>query len=78
MKPAASSKKTLRRVVLGEGYPSFSSPLVPGAPTFSTVQLFQEKVHPSILFRGGEHLVSIDPQGTGNWNKVRLVLEILE
>jgi hypothetical protein len=68
------SKKP-RRVVLGEGHPWFST--TRGHGTFDTVQLTVDRVAESILLRGGEKLVPFKCGGVGNWNRVRLVLEVL-
>ena len=73
----ANTKKKLRRVVLGVGYPWYSATEGKGYG-FTNLQMTETPVPQSILLRQGkEKLIEFDPQGTGNWNKVRLVLEIL-
>lgn len=67
--------KKPKRIVLGAGHPWYSGRIDGG---FSTVQLTRKPVPQSILLRGGEELVPLKHGGTGNWNKVRLVLEVLE
>ncbi|MDZ4250405.1 MAG: hypothetical protein U0990_09980 [Candidatus Nanopelagicales bacterium] len=67
----------VKRVVLGVGYPWFSS-LSNTVHYYDSVQLTARPVAASILLRGGEQTVSLHQKGVGNWNKVRLVLEVLE
>ena len=62
-----------KRVVLGEGHPWFS-----GKSGYTNVQLTKEPVASSILMRGGEQLVELRFKNIGNWNRVRLVLEVLD
>lgn len=69
VKRGASAVK--RRVVLGEGHPWYTNHhnLRPGMT--------------EIALTGGttvtaEDFVSLSYDGTGNWNRVRLVLEVLE
>lgn len=72
----ATKKRKVKRVVLGEGHPWYFTS-TPRSGFYDSVQLTQKPVASSILFRGGETLVPLDWGGTGNWNRVRLVLEIL-
>ena len=69
--------KKVRRVVLGTGHPWFHSSGSAGN-SYDSVQLTAEKVANSILLRGGEKTVSFQFSDVGNWNKVRLVLEVLD
>lgn len=69
-------KRKPKRVVLGEGHPWYSSSVRGG--TYDNVQLTTKPVNVSILLRGNELTVPLKFDGTGNWNRVRLVLEILE
>ena len=71
-------KKARRRVVLGVGHPWYSATPTKGS-AHTCLQMTKTPVPQSILFRQGkEELVEFDPQGTGNWNKVRLVMEVLK
>lgn len=71
-------KKKVKRIVLGTGHPWYSRTETKG-PGFTILQLTQTPVPHSILLRQGkEELVNFDIQETGNWNKVRLVMEVLE
>jgi len=67
--------KKPRRVVLGIGYPWYSKRSNHG--DYTHVELTQTPVNPNILLRGREKNVELNYGNTGNWNKVRLVLEIL-
>ena len=70
--------KEPKRIVLGVGYPWYSTTPTKGNG-FTKLQMTKTPVPQSILLRQGkEELVEFDPQGTGNYNKVRLVLEVLE
>lgn len=74
----ATKRKKVKRVVLGVGHPWYSRSIGAGYG-FTILQLTKTPVPQSILARGGrEELVEFDIKGTGNYNKVRLVLEILE
>lgn len=67
-----------KRIILGIGYPWYSTTQTKGHG-YTKLQLTKTPVPQSILLRQGkEELVEFDPQGTGNWNKVRLVMEVLE
>ena len=68
----ATKKRKVKRVVLGEGHPWYFTS-TPRGGFYDSVLLTQEPV----ASRGGETLVPLDWGGTGNWNRVRLVLEIL-
>ena len=68
--------KKPKRIVLGEGHPWYFSTVKGGS--YDAVQLTGEPVAASILLRGGEKTVPLKYSGTGNWNRVRLVLEVLE
>lgn len=71
MKKRAKPKaKKPRRVVLGVGHPWFFAKLASG-------------VDARAMFLTREHQVftdcpMIDPKGLGNWNKIRLVAEVLK
>ena len=67
-------RKKVKRIVLGVGYPWYFS----RRATYDCVRLTVLPVAQSILLRGGEKTVPLKIGGTGNWNKVRLVLEILK
>lgn len=69
--------KKIRRVVLGVGHPWF---LVgqKGQAAYDTVRLTTTAVAQSVLMRGGEEFVPFKFSDVGNWNKVRLVLEVLK
>ena len=68
-------QKKVRRVVLGVGYPWYVGLR---QAQYDSVQLLVKPVAQSILLRGGETTIPLKYSGTGNWNKVRLVLEVLE
>jgi hypothetical protein len=70
-------KKKPRRVVLGVGYPWFSVDRA-GRIAYDSVKLTTKPVCNSILFRGKVETVGFKFRDVGNWNKVRLVLEILK
>jgi hypothetical protein len=63
-----------KRVVLGEGHPWFSEFDRTG---YTAIQLTVDPVAASILLRGGEKNVNLKTGGLGNWNRIRLVAEIL-
>lgn len=70
--------KKVKRVVLGVGHPWYSRTETKGHG-FTKLQLTKTPVPESILLRQGkEELVDFETGGTGNYNKVRVVLEILE
>lgn len=68
--------KKPKRVVLATGYPWFFD--ANGDHVYNAIKLTASPVANSILLRGGEKLVPIPSKGFGNWNKVRLVLEVLK
>ena len=73
-----TKRKKPKRIVLGVGHPWYSTTETKGYG-YTKLQLTKTPVPQSILLRRGqEELVEFDPQDTGNWNKVRLVLEVLE
>ena len=63
----AKRKKKVRRIVLAVGHPWFYTAW---AGTFDRVAITKERNGHAIRLRV--------PAGIGNWNKVRLVLEIVE
>lgn len=70
--------KKVKRVILGVGYPWYSTTATKGTG-YTVLQMTETQVPQSILFRTGkEELVEFDVRGTGNYNKCRLVLEVLE
>lgn len=74
----SETTKVKKRIVLGVGHPWYSRTETKGN-AYTKLQMTKTPVPFSILERQGkEELVEFDPQGTGNWNKVRLVLEVLE
>ena len=65
-----------RRIVLGKGHPwFFSSATSPNQ--MDCIQLTQKPVAQSILLRGGEKTVPLQWKNLGNWNRVRLVIEVI-
>lgn len=72
---AKAKPKKVRRVVLGVGHPWFSE--VSAAGSWQSVRLTKTAVHPSILLRSFDWQ-NIKAGGLGNWNKIRLVAEVLE
>lgn len=71
-------RKKPKRIVLGTGYPWYSTTETKGCG-YTKLQMTKTPVPESILLRQGkEELVNFEIQGTGNWNKVRLVLEVLK
>ena len=66
----AKPKKKPRRVVLGVGHPWFY--FSPGR-----IGLTESRVDDSILLRSFDWK-EIDTHGLGNWNKIRLVAEVLK
>lgn len=71
-----TNRKKPRRVVIGVGHPWYSRS--PGSKDYDRIQLTVLPVAPSILLRGGEKTVVLSPKNTGNWNKVRLIMEVLK
>lgn len=69
--------KKVRRVVLGVGHPWFFVSQR-GNVGYDTIYLTTAPVAQNILARGGEKLVPFKFSDVGNWNKVRLVLEVLK
>jgi hypothetical protein len=68
--------KKPKRIVLGIGHPWYSEWIDGG---FTVLQMTVTPVPQSILARQGkEKLVEFKTEGTGNYNKCRLVLEILK
>lgn len=63
-----------KRVVLGEGHPWFFV-----GPHGADLRLYKEPLAESILFRKHDpkNVQMINPAGLGNWNRIRLVAEIL-
>lgn len=74
---AKKKKKAIQRIVLGEGHPWYSASRSAGN-LYDCVQLTEKPVAESILLRGGETTVPFEYGDTGNYNRVRLVLEVLE
>ena len=72
----AKKQPKVRRIVLGTGHPWYSSAGQSGV--YDTIQLTKKPVSASILARGGAMTVELNKKDTGNYNKVRLVLEIIE
>lgn len=78
MNTMGTDMKKVKRIVLGVGHPWYSSTPTKGH-AYTNLQMTKTPVPQSILLRQGkEELVEFDPQGTGNWNKVRLVMEVLK
>ena len=69
--------KKIRRVVLGVGHPWFYVSQK-GRASYDTMNLTTAPVAQSILLRGYEETVPFKFSDVGNWNKVRLVLEVLK
>ena len=69
--------KKPKRVVLGTGHPWFFN-RHKGGLMYTAVELTTKPVQESILLRGGEEHVDLAIHDVGNWNKCRLVLEILK
>lgn len=72
-----ASKKKPKRVVLGVGYPWFFGPVAKNGG-YGAMRLLTKEVPTSLLLRGKQEMVGIDPKGTGAWAKIRLVAEVLE
>ena len=68
-------KRKVKRVVLGVGHPWFSSR--PGEADYTDIALTKRPVAASLVLRNFEW-VGLEYANVGNWNKARLVLEILE
>ena len=72
MKKSKPAKKKPRRVVLGVGHPWF----------FAGVTIAGRDQAIGMYLMPGHHVFSdlkaIDPKGLGNWNKIRLVAEVLK
>jgi hypothetical protein len=68
-------KRKPRRVVLGEGYPWFT---FGNGNTPTSVALTMSAVHSSILLRKFDWVESLNLDDLGNWNRVRLVIEVLD
>lgn len=77
IKPTMNKRKKVKRVVLGVGHPWFAYH-ARGEGGYDTVYLTAQPIATSILCRGGEKIVGLDIKDVGNWNKVRLVLEVLK
>ena len=69
--------KKVRRVVLAVGHPWFGV-TQKGRVAYDTVSLTAKPVAASILMRGGEETVPFKFSDVGNWNKCRLVLEVIK
>jgi len=72
--PRRKSRLALRRVVLGTGHPWFSTR---DGGEYTTVTLTRHPVAQSILLREFDW-VPIKFSDIGNWNRVRLVIEVLD
>ena len=70
------TKKKPKRVVLGMGHPWFIA-TDGGRVVYDGVYLTTKPVHPSILLRTPVPHVDLKIGRVGNWNKCRLVLEVL-
>lgn len=71
MKKKTAKKRKVRRVVLGVGHPWFSG------NGFTNVALTKTPAAVSILLRTFEWK-SLDINNLGNWNKIRLVAEVIK
>lgn len=74
---AKRGSRRVKRVVLGVGHPWYSGNGPEG--TYADVRLYKECLATSILFRTHDkaNIAGISPNGTGNWDRIRLVAEIL-
>jgi hypothetical protein len=70
-----TKKKAKRKIILAVGHPWYSGWRDGG---YTSLQLTRKPVASSLLLRGGEELCPLKHGDTGNYNKVRLVMEILE
>jgi len=68
--------KHTKRVVLGEGHPWFFASRSDGL--YDCVQLTKDPVECSLLLRSKKGLVPLKLRELGNWNRIRLVAEVLE
>jgi len=76
-KPAKRKPKKPRRVVLGVGHPWFDRFKDHSGCGWRSVSLTKTAVSASILLRAFDW-AEIDTKGLGNWNRVRLVAEVLK
>lgn len=72
----AGGKRKVKRIVLGEGHPWYSSALRGGL--YDTVQLTNMPVSQAIIAREYACFVPLNYGDSGNWNRVRLVLEVIK
>lgn len=72
MKKRAKPKRKPRRVVLGVGHPWFYAPTLVGGQD-QRIAMFLTPGH-----RVFTDLEAIDPKDLGNWNRIRLVAEVLK
>jgi hypothetical protein len=72
VKKASKPKRKLRRVVFGVGHPWFYAKVKIGGD-YETVGMFLTPAHNVFT-----DLEAIDSRGLGNWNKIRLVAEVLK
>ena len=78
MPKGKDTKRKPKRVVLGVGYPWYSRK-APQGHGYTLLELTKTQVPESILFRTGrEERVQFKIGETGNYNKVRLIMEILK
>lgn len=66
--------KKRKRIVLGEGHPWFCS----SDGVYDAIQLTKNRVAQSILLRGDEKTVPLELGNLGNWNRIRLIAEVIE
>lgn len=67
--------KKIKRVILGVGYPWYKCE---ENGCFTSLVLYVEPLHSSIMCRVPGHTVELTPKGTGNWNKIRLIAEVIK
>ena len=74
------SKKVKKRFVMGEGYPWYFTADESGRGFYDALTLYKEPLANSILLRrhDKEKRIALFHSDTGNWNKVRIICEVLE
>lgn len=76
----AAKKRVKKRFVMGEGYPWYFTADKSGRGLYDALTLYTEPLHGYILLRRHEkkNRVPLFHSDTGNWNKVRIICEVLE
>lgn len=73
-------KKIKKRFVMGEGYPWYFMAKGGNRGLYDALTLYKEPLNDSILLRRDkqENRIPLFWSDTGNWNKVRIICEVIE